>query len=224
MTAAHLGGPTVAGGPAGRVVGDPTDVDQLRATGWPLGDGRIVVPEPTAKALLASWEIPVPDGRVATSAADAADAATELGHPTGEPAGDRLVLKAWGAGIVHKSDVGAVRLGLSSQEIEPAAREMATALRSAGGGKPRFLVERQQAPGTEVIVGVVRRPDVGLVALLGVGGTLTELVGKTVTRLCPLDEARRRRWSTPWPPPVTSTGSGAGHRRTDEHCDRSSPP
>ncbi|HEY5244550.1 MAG TPA: acetate--CoA ligase family protein, partial [Acidimicrobiales bacterium] len=180
MTAAHLGGPTV--------VGDPTDVDSLRAAGWPLDDGRVVVPEPTAKALLATWGIPVPDGRVATSAADVVGAATHLGRPDGEPADGRLVLKAWGAGIVHKSDVGAVRLGLSTQDVEPAAREMATALRSAGSPEPRFLVERQQSSGTEVIVGVVRRPDVGLVALLGIGGTLTELVGKTVTRLCPLDE------------------------------------
>jgi acyl-CoA synthetase (NDP forming) len=173
-------------------VGDTTNVGDLRATGWPLADGRVVVPEPTAKALLATWGIPVPDGRVATSAADVVDAATDLVGPTGDsagqPAADRLVLKAWGAGIVHKSDVGAVRLGLSAQDVEPAAREMAAALRSGGGPEPRFLVERQQSPGTEVIVGVVRRPDVGLVVLLGVGGTLTELVGKTVTRLCPLDE------------------------------------
>ncbi|HEY1733928.1 MAG TPA: acetate--CoA ligase family protein [Acidimicrobiales bacterium] len=184
MTAAHLGGPTV--------VGDPTDVDQLRATGWPLADGRVVVPEPTAKALLATWGIPVPDGRVATSAAGVVAAATDLGGPTGGPADGpadaRLVLKAWGAGIVHKSDVGAVRLGLSADDAGRAAHEMAAALGSAGGAEPRFLVERQAPPGTEVIVGVVRRPDVGLVALLGVGGTLTELVGKTVTRLCPLDD------------------------------------
>ncbi len=164
---------------------DPTDVEYLRRTGWALADGRVVVPEPTAKALLGAWGVSVPDGRVASSAAAVTDVAAGL---DGEGGGS-LVLKAWGAGIVHKSDVGAVRLGLSVADLEPAAHEMAAALRSAEGDEPQFLVEQQQAPGTEVIVGVVRRPDVGLVALLGVGGTLTELVGKTVTRLCPLDDA-----------------------------------
>jgi acyl-CoA synthetase (NDP forming) len=196
-----VGDPTDVGDAADP--GGPADVDDLRAASWPLDDGRVVVPEPTVKALLAARGVPVPDGRVAASPADVAHAATDLGAAdpgaagpsaadpgAGDPgAGDRLVLKAWGAEIVHKSDVGAVRLGLSAGDVEPAAREMAAALRSAGRGEPRFLVERQQPAGAEVIVGVVRRPDVGLVALLGVGGTLTELVGKTVTRLCPLDDA-----------------------------------
>src|SRR5262249_47725276 len=49
-----------------------------------------------------------------------------------------------------------------------------------------FLVEEQAPPGTELIVGVVRRPGFGLLALVGLGGTLTELVGDACMRLCPV--------------------------------------
>src|SRR5204862_3382865 len=90
-----------------------------------------------------------------------------------------LVLKAFGPGIVHKSDVGAVRVGLGPDDLEGAAAAMPA---EAAG----WLVEEQAPPGVELIVGVVRRPGFGLLALVGLGGTLTELVGDVCMRLCPL--------------------------------------
>src|SRR5207249_3842279 len=116
----------------------------------------------------------VPRFVVANRAADLLTAATGLSSP--------LVLKAFGPGIVHKSDVGAVRVGLTAAELEGAAAAMPA---DASG----YLVEEQAAPGVELIVGVVRRPGFGLLALVGLGGTLTELVGDVCMRLCPLTAA-----------------------------------
>lgn len=163
-----------AGEPAG-----PGMTDGLRSAGYRLPDGRVSVAEHAVKRALADVGVRVPRWVVATSA-DVAAAAAALDPP--------LVLKAWGPGLVHKSDVGAVRLGLLPSDVGPAAADMAEAVRAHGIVPAGFLVEEQQAAGVEVIVGVVRRPDFGPVIVLGPGGTLAELIDRTVVRLCPLDE------------------------------------
>ena len=82
----------------------------LWGAAFPLGDGRGAVPEHLVKAALAQMGVGVPDGRASDSAGGVVDAATGLTAP--------LVLKAWGPGLVHKSDVGAVRLGLDAGSVE----------------------------------------------------------------------------------------------------------
>jgi acyl-CoA synthetase (NDP forming) len=99
-----------------------------------------------------------------------------------------LVVKAWGPGLLHKSDVQAVRLGVRGSEVEQVAHEMAATLAAAGLAPGGFVVEEQEAAGIELIVGVVNRPDFGPVAALGLGGVMTELIDRSVARLCPIDE------------------------------------
>jgi len=147
----------------------------------PLGDGRSAVPEHQVKAALAGMGVNVPDGRATDSPAGVADAGAGLTGP--------LVLKAWGPGLVHKSDVGGVRLGLDAGSVGSAALEMDRDLRARGIVAAGFLVEEQQPAGVELIVGVVNRPDFGPVVLLGIGGTFTEVVDQAVVRLHPIDEA-----------------------------------
>jgi acyl-CoA synthetase (NDP forming) len=131
--------------------------------GYPLDGGRVVVPEPVVKARLAEAGIAVP-----------------------APTGERLVLKAFGPGIVHKSDVGAVRLGLTADEVDGAEVEMASALATHGLTAEGFLVEAMAPAGIEVLVGVVRTPF-GLAALAGLGGTLAELLDDVALGLVPVD-------------------------------------
>jgi len=123
----------------------------------------------------------VPAGRAVHSPAEAAGAAGGLQGA--------LVLKAWGPGLVHKSDVGAVRLGLDAASVGPAAFEMDRDLRARGIAPAGFLVEEQQPTGVELIVGVVNRPDFGPVVLLGAGGIWAEVIDQAVVRLPPLDES-----------------------------------
>jgi acyl-CoA synthetase (NDP forming) len=101
-----------------------------------------------------------------------------------------LVLKAYGAGIVHKSDIGAVRLGLASaREVAGAVREMHAALAARGITPDGWYVEEQALPGVEMIVGVVADPVFGAVLLAGLGGVWTEALADTALRICPVTEA-----------------------------------
>ncbi|MEU8132452.1 acetate--CoA ligase family protein [Streptodolium elevatio] len=140
-------------------------------------DSRILVPEHEVKRLLAELGVRVPRG-TAIPYADGPDAVAKAA----EQLGATLVLKAYGPGLVHKTDVGAVRLGLDSASVAAEARTMAVRLAGHGVVPDGWLVEDQQAAGVEVIVGRVRGPF-GDAMLLGLGGTLAETLDQAVVRL-----------------------------------------
>ena len=139
----------------------------------PLADGReTVLTEWEAKRRLARAGVPIPPGALVGAPEEAVRAAERLGAP--------VVVKAVGRHLAHKSEMGAVRLGLEApSEIETAAR----ALRPLGGG---LLVERMVEDGVaEVIAGVARDPHLGLVLLVGSGGVLAELAEDRAVLLPP---------------------------------------
>jgi acyl-CoA synthetase (NDP forming) len=139
---------------------------------------RLLVPEPFVKEALATMGLSVPPFAVADHADDISRNAASLGEP--------LVLKAFGKGIVHKTELGAVRLGLTRATVEAAAADMARELTNAGVTPQGFLVEEQAPPGLELLVGVVCHEGVGPVVLVGLGGTLTEVLDEVSARLLPL--------------------------------------
>jgi acyl-CoA synthetase (NDP forming) len=152
------------------VTGRDANVETLRKQSFALdGDpGRLVVPEPAVKAWLAGQGIPVP------RAVEAGDRASSL------------VLKAYGPGIVHKSDVGAVRLGLSPDGVEAAIEEMGDGLSDRGIAAASFFVEEMAPAGVEMIVGVVDHPTFGPVMAIGMGGTFAELTGDVAIAVLPV--------------------------------------
>ena len=103
--------------------------------------------------------------------------------------GEPLVLKGFGGSVVHKSDVGAVRMGVAAYELNYEAAQMAVAVAEAGATVDGFLVEEQAEAGVELLVGVVDRPPFGPVAALGLGGTLAEVLDEVVLRLAPISRA-----------------------------------
>ncbi|MGR3501223.1 acetate--CoA ligase family protein [Pseudaestuariivita sp.] len=126
--------------------------------------------EAEAKAWLAGYSVPVPRG-VSATRADAAHAAQNL-HPP---------LVAKGQGLAHKSEAGAVRLGLSIPDLSRTAAELPGT---------HVLIEEQVTDGlAELLVGVVRDPAHGFVLTLGAGGTLTELWQDTASLLVPASRA-----------------------------------
>ncbi|WP_327086648.1 acetate--CoA ligase family protein [Nonomuraea sp. NBC_01738] len=129
--------------------------------------------EPGCKELLGRAGIAVPRGVVVR----------DLGFAAAAGLREPLVLK--GIGPLHKSEAGAVRLGLTHDELAPAAAAMP-------GDLSGFLVEEQAAAGVELIVGLVRDPGFGPVLLAGLGGVLTEVLRDTALRLCPVSEAGAR--------------------------------
>ena len=137
----------------------------------PLDELRVLA-EHDAKAALAAHGLDVPPGERAVDAEAAGDVARALGFP--------VVLK--GEGLAHKSDAGAVALGLADPEaVVRAARTMPGT---------SFFVERMVGDGVvELLVGVVHDPAHGFVLTLGAGGLLTELLGDRVSRLLPVTGA-----------------------------------
>ncbi|GAA2320700.1 hypothetical protein GCM10010149_87020 [Nonomuraea roseoviolacea subsp. roseoviolacea] len=144
-----------------------------------------VVFEHEAKALLREAGVPVPRGVVITGPAPDFGAVGGLSEP--------VVLKAFGPGLVHKSDSGAVRLGLRLAEVADAAGRMREALAARGIAPSGFLVEEQAAAGVELIAGLVRDPGFGPVLLTGLGGVWAEALRDTALALCPVSEDDVRR-------------------------------
>ena len=139
--------------------------------------GPILLDEAAAKGWLAEFGVPVPPGSVAHDAEEAVEVAASLRGP--------VAVKA--LGIAHKTERQAVRLGLRRPaEIRDAARE----LLALGRG---VLVERFEADVVaELLVGLHRDPQLGLLLAVGSGGTLVELVADNVTLLLPATEAEVR--------------------------------
>lgn len=136
------------------------------------------VPEPYVKQVLAEAGVTVPTGRIVAAKAGAASAGADLREP--------MVLKAWGGGIVHKSELGAVRVGVGKSALDKAGDDMLAAVASHGIVGARLFVEEMAPKGVEVLFGVISRPPFGPLAILGGGGAQAELFGDPVVRLCPL--------------------------------------
>ena len=150
---------------------DPEPVPVLLGVG--AQDPARTLDEAAAKAALAGHGLAVPEGAIATTPEEAADIAAEIGFP--------VVLK--GRGIAHKTEAGAVRLGLRSAEaVAAAARGMDYAAGVSGG----WLVERMvEGAVAELILGVVRDPAYGYTLTIGAGGILTELLSDAATLMIP---------------------------------------
>lgn len=136
--------------------------------------------ESGALALLAAYGIPVADHAVVETEADAVAAATRIGFP--------VVLKTAMPDILHKSDVGGVKLGLSNAEAVRAAWADL-----AGRLGPRATVARMVPPGLEISMGFVRDPQFGPLVTVGAGGVLIELLADRRAALAPFGPATARR-------------------------------
>jgi acetyl coenzyme A synthetase (ADP forming)-like protein len=149
-----------------------TVVDRALAAG-----GGWLSPADTQE-LLAAFGIPVASAEVAQDEAAAAAAARRLGFS--------VVVKAVGPTILHKTEVGGVRLDLAD---EPAVRKACRDLQARlGSGLSDFLVQTMVPGGVEVIVGLTQDPTFGPLVLYGSGGTMVELLGDVAFRLHPLTD------------------------------------
>jgi acetate---CoA ligase (ADP-forming) len=144
----------------------------------PLG----TMTEYAAKQYLARIGIRVPAGDLARDPQDATRVAARIGYP--------VVLKAQHPALEHKSDIGAVAIGLARDaELLAAWDSVIERVRIA---RPdvvveQMLVEKMAAPGVEMIVGVKRDPSWGPVLMVGLGGIWAEIFNDV--RLFPADAA-----------------------------------
>jgi len=144
--------------------------------------GASALDEPAGKKLLASYGIRVPASHVASSAGEIASAVSALKPP--------YVLKVVSPEVIHKSDFGAVKVGLKSlAEVERALAEIDAALDAKGIGERSWLIEEMASPGLEVVVGGVVDPEFGPMIMTGLGGVFVEVMKDVSFRICPITRA-----------------------------------
>jgi len=131
------------------------------------------------QALFACYGLPVVEQRVVRTIAEAAMAAEQLGG--------RVVLKAIAPGLLHRSEAGAVQLGLvGAEQVRDAAAAMTERVAQTGSRVSGYMVQRMAPRGVEMIAGVVHDKQFGPVVACGAGGVLVELLGDVSVRLTPL--------------------------------------
>ncbi len=145
------------------------------ASGW-------LAPGDVAK-VLGAIGVRLPEAVVAESVGEAATAARRMGFP--------VVLKLVAEGVVHKTDVGGVRVDLRNEgDVFAAWEEIAAALDAHGlaGAMRGGLVQPMIDGGVETIVGVTRDPTYGPLVMFGLGGVQVELLRDVKFRLAPLTD------------------------------------
>jgi acetate---CoA ligase (ADP-forming) len=148
----------------------------------PTGAAPRTLPEHEGKRALAGFGVQIPRARI-VSCADGADrTATVLA--AAELIGFPVVIKAAGASLEHKSDVGGVIVDVRS------AADVAAAMARLAILSDTILVEEMVRDGVaEILIGVTVDPQFGQVLVLGAGGVLTELLRDSVSLLPPFSAA-----------------------------------
>lgn len=131
--------------------------------------------------LLAAYGLPLIASHEATDAEAAARVAARIGGA--------VALKAVAPGLVHKSELGAVHLGLTGADaVRHAAARMADRLAEAGLEPSGYLVQPMAPAGVEMLVGATTDPQFGPVVVCGAGGTEAEIRRDVAVRLTPLSD------------------------------------
>jgi acetyltransferase len=151
---------------------------------------RTLLDEHESKRLLSAYGIPTVDTRLASDAAEAVRVARELGYP--------VVLKLYSRTITHKTEVGGVKLDLTSDAaVEAAFTAIRSKVRELAGPEHFQGVTVQpmarMADAYELIVGSASDPQFGPVMLFGFGGQLVEVLSDRALALPPLNATLGRR-------------------------------
>jgi acyl-CoA synthetase (NDP forming) len=143
-----------------------------------LESGTGVLTEDTAKKILSAFHVPVVPEICVLKAEETGPAARATGFP--------VVLKAMGATILHKTESGFVRVGLSSEDaVTHAAMEMVLSEKEE---IDTFIIQPQVAGKREFVAGMFKDSQFGAVIMFGLGGIFTEAVNDTVFKVAPLSD------------------------------------
>ncbi|MGB8991509.1 MAG: acetate--CoA ligase family protein [Desulfobaccales bacterium] len=145
--------------------------------------GRKYVLEPEAHEIFQAYGFPVAPFTWTHSADEAVQAAETVGYP--------VALKIVSPDVIHKFDVGGVKLNLSSgDEICQAYGEILAAVAQAQPGAviQGMLVQKMMPQGRETILGMSRDPHFGPLLMFGLGGTFVEVFRDVTFQLAPISE------------------------------------
>jgi acetyl coenzyme A synthetase (ADP forming)-like protein len=161
---------------------DRPAVERLLATA--RAEGRHQLLEPEAHEVFRAYGFPVAPFRWAKSADEAVLAAEALGFP--------VAVKIVSPDIVHKFDVGGVKLKLGTvAEVREAYREILASVAQAHPGAlvAGVMVQQMADKGRETILGMSRDPQFGPLLMFGLGGTYVEIFKDVIFRVAPISEA-----------------------------------
>ena len=142
-----------------------------------------ILTEFESKEILKEYDIPVPDGGLATSKEEAIEIAEDIGYP--------VVMKVMSPDILHKSDAGII--GLDVKDEEEIKEKWDELMDNANEYEPDanilgILINPMIDQGKEVIIGINKDPQFGPVVMFGLGGIFVEILEDVSFRVAPIDE------------------------------------
>ena len=139
-----------------------------------------VITEETSKSILKTYGVKVPPYALATSAEDAVKQAKKIGFP--------LVMKVVSPQILHKTDVGGVKVGIDNvADVKKTFTDMYGRLSKKKGVEVKgILLEKMVPKGVELIVGIQNDPQFGPMIMAGLGGVMTEVFKDVAFRMLPI--------------------------------------
>jgi acetyl coenzyme A synthetase (ADP forming)-like protein len=186
--------------------------------------GRAVLTLEETTDLLQAYDLPTAPSRIVHTPAEAIEAASSLGYP--------VVVKGLVEGLVHKTDVGAVKVDLrNGDEVAGACRAIAAAVAgapatapagsatSAGAAAPgalRFQVQSMVRGGHETILGLSHDPQFGPLLMFGLGGIFVEVMKDVAFRVLPVTDVEARDMVRSIRGYPILTGSRGGVRADEE--------
>jgi acyl-CoA synthetase (NDP forming) len=150
-------------------------------------EGRTLLTEVESKELLSKAGISVVETKLAKSKEEAISISEQLGFP--------VVLKIASPDIVHKSDVGGVKLGLKTvRQVGKAYEDMMKAMKqkSPQAKIDGVSVQKMARPGVEIIIGMSQDAQFGPVLMFGLGGIFVEILKDVSFRIVPLTKRDAR--------------------------------
>ncbi|MDI9442894.1 MAG: acetate--CoA ligase family protein [Planctomycetota bacterium] len=146
-----------------------------------LRTGQLQVGEAAAKDVMRAYNFNVPAGRIAATADDAAELAVKIGLP--------VAMKILSPDIVHKSDLGGVKLNLATpDEVRDAFDLMMLRIgkKMPDARLSGVYLEKMCPRGREVILGMTRDPQFGPMLMFGLGGIFVEIMKDVTFHLAPI--------------------------------------
>lgn len=146
-------------------------------------EGRSFLTEPEAYAILKAYGFPIPKAKLAHNPEEALSIAEEIGYP--------VALKIVSPDIVHKVDVGGVRLDIEDEdELRWAYQEMFERIKALRPEAKLWgvLVAEMLSGGIETILGLKRDPHFGPLLMFGLGGIYVEALKDVTFRIAPIRE------------------------------------
>ncbi len=152
-----------------------------------ISEGRLELGELEARKILEAYEIPVPRAEVAEDIAEAKEEAKKIGYP--------VVLKIVSPNILHKTDVGGIKVDINDEEeLEESFDQIMINVKKymPEANISGILVQEMIGDKKETIIGISEDPQFGHVIMFGLGGIYVEVLKDVAFRIAPLNEKMAR--------------------------------